>query len=131
MNPQTRQNLETAMHGEAFAHLKYLYYAEKARQEGHLDVADLFERAARVEGFEHFREEAELAGLVGSTVENLQNAIAGESYEVSTMYRDFAEQAKEAGDQAAADRFAEIRHDEMGHRDAFQAALESLTAKAE
>lgn len=129
MNPQTRQNLQTAMHGEAFAHLQYLLFAEQARKEGRTDVAELFERTAKVEAFEHFAEEAELAGLVGSTAENLQKAIAGESYEVTTMYREFAEQAGADGDQAAADRFAEIRHDEMGHRDAFQAALETMKAE--
>ena len=51
-------------------------------------------------------EEAELAGLVGGDADNLGNAIEGESYEVETMYREFAEQADDDGDQAAASRFA-------------------------
>lgn len=45
------------------------------------------------------------------------------------MYLDFARQADAAGDKAAADRFEEIRDDEMGHRDAFQAALKTLESK--
>ncbi len=129
MNPQTEQNLETAMHGEAFAHLQYLLFAKQALKEGLPDVAALFERTAKIEAFEHFAEEAELLGLVGSTTENLKKAIAGESYEVTTMYQEFAKQATNAGDQAAAERFAEVRGDEMEHRDAYAAALESMTAK--
>ncbi len=126
MNPQTKENLLTAMHGEAFAHLRYLLFAEQARKEGHLELADLFERTAKIEAFEHFAEEAELVGLVGTSLENLQSAIEGESEEVETMYREFADQAAAAGDQAAADRFAEVRGDETGHMEAFKSALESL-----
>jgi len=46
------------------------------------------------------------------------------------MYREFAERAAAAGDKSAADRFEEVRHDEMGHRDAFKAALEKMERKA-
>lgn len=126
MQAETLNNLLTAMHGEAFAYLKYLLFAEHARKNGQTDLADLFERTANVERFEHFMAEAELYGLVGSDAENLRNAVQGESYEVETMYRQFAEQAATAGDRAAADRFSEVRQDEMGHRDAFEAALQKL-----
>ncbi|CCF84691.1 ferritin family protein [Nitrolancea hollandica] len=126
MHAETLNNLLTAMHGEAFAYVKYLLFAEHARKNGHTDLAELFEKTAKVERFEHFMEEAELYGLVGSDAENLRNAIQGESYEVETMYREFAEQAAAAGDQAAADRFSEVRQDEIGHRDAFEAALQKL-----
>ena len=130
MSPRTKQNLQTAMRGEGFAHLEYLLFAEQARREGYPEVADLFERTAKVEGLEHFAEEAELAGVVGATAQNLQTAIAGESYEVTTMYREFAEQAAEDGDTAAAVRFSEIWGDESGHRAAYQKALEGLKVKA-
>ena len=123
MNKTTINNLSTAMHGEAFAYAKYMLYAERARQSGNTELAQLFENTAREERFEHFAEEAELAGLVANDADNLRDAIEGESYEVETMYRDFAEQALAAGDKAAADRFAEIGRDEMKHRDAFKAAL--------
>jgi rubrerythrin len=106
--------------------VKYLLFAEHTRKEGRMDLVELFERTAQVERFEHFREEAQLYGLVGSDADNLRNAIQGESYEVETMYRQFAEQAAATGDQAAAERFSETRHDEMGHRDAFEAALKKL-----
>ena len=126
MNEQTIKNLSTAMHGEAFAYAKYLLFAEHARQNGNIKVADLFESAAKTERFEHFSEEAQLAGSVGSDSDNLKDAIKGESYETETMYREFAQQAKQAGDQEAAKRFEEIRLDEAKHRDAFNAALSDL-----
>jgi len=63
------------------------------------------------------------AGLVGSDVDNLKDAIKGESYEIDSTYLEFAGQARASGDTAAAARFEEIRHDEMGHRDAFKNAL--------
>jgi len=122
LHQQTIENLMTAAHGEAFAYAKYMLYAERARKTGRADVADLFEKAATMERFEHFADEAELLGLVGRNSENLQDAMKGESYEVDTMYRNFAQQAAAAGDKAAADRFQEIREDEMKHRDAFKAA---------
>lgn len=130
ISQKTQGNLSTAMHGEAFAYAKYLLYAHHARQHGNTELANLFRRAANTERFQHFAEEAELAGLVGSEADNLRDAIKGESYEVDTMYREFAEQAAAAGDKSAADRFEEVRHDEMGHRDAFKAALEKMEHKA-
>lgn len=126
LHQKTKQNLETAMKGEAFAHAKYLLYAEQARKNGHQEVADLFERAAKMERMEHFREEAELANLVETDPENLRNAIVGESYETETMYKNFAEEARKVGDLAAAERFEEIRRDEAKHRDEFSRALSKL-----
>jgi rubrerythrin len=126
LNEKTKENLSTSMHGEAFAYVKYLLYAEHARKSGKIELADLFEKTANTERFEHFAEEAQLAGLVGSDADNLKDAIKGESYEIDTMYLEFAEGAKVAKDLAAAARFEEIRHDEMGHRDAFKIALAQL-----
>ena len=126
MNQRTQKNLVTAMHGEAFAFVKYMLFAEHARKNGHPELFDLFEKTAHVERFEHLAEGAKLAGLVGSDADNLSDAIEGESYEVDTMYKEFAEQAAADGDQAAASRFAEVRGDEIGHRDAYKAALIKL-----
>ena len=126
MNLRTQKNLVTAMQGEAFANVKYMLFAEHARKNGNPELADLFEKTAHVERFEHLAEEAALAGLVGSDAANLGNAIEGETDEVDRMYREFAEQAAADGDHAAAKRFTEIRGDEMGHRDAYKAALIKL-----
>lgn len=130
LSPETEKNLSTAVHGEAFAYAKYMLYAQHARENHHPEVADLFEQAAQTERFQHFAEEAELLGLVGSDADNLKDAIKGESYEVETMYFEFAHQAATAGDKEAAERFEEVRHDEMGHRDAFKAALAKMDAPA-
>ncbi len=129
LSPQTAKNLTTAMKGEAFAYAKYLLYAERARQGGNAELADLFEKTAKVERMEHFKEEADLAGLIGDDQANLKAAIKGESYEVATMYREFAEQAAAAGDKEAAKLFEEIRKDEAGHRDEFKAALNKIASK--
>lgn len=126
LNPKTKENLSTAMHGEAFAYAKYLMFAEHARKSGNTELADLFEKTAAVEHKEHLEEEAQLAGVVGSDQDNLKDAIKGENYETTTMYPKFAEEAKAAGDKAAAERFAEIGRDESKHRDSFKAALAKL-----
>jgi rubrerythrin len=114
------------MHGEAFAYAKYMLFAERARQRGNAELAQLLEKTAKEELLEHFAEEAGLAELAQGDADNLENAIQGESYEIETMYRDFAEQAFSAGEKAVGDRFYEIRHDEMKHRDAFKKALAKL-----
>jgi rubrerythrin len=129
LDQKTLDDLSTAMHGEALAYVEYLLYAEHARQSGNKELADLFEKTANTERFEHFAEEAELAGLVGSDADNLKDAIKGESYEIDAMYLEFAEKATAAGDTAAAARFEEIRHDEMGHRNAFKVALAKLASR--
>ncbi len=126
MDGKTQENLIGSMHGEAFAHAKYLLYADQARRNGHEALAELFEKTADVELHEHFREEAELAGIVGSDEENLRDAIEGERYEVETMYLEFAQQARDAGEAAAAERFLEVRSDELEHRRLFEAALDEL-----
>ncbi|HEU0027095.1 MAG TPA: rubrerythrin family protein [Ktedonobacterales bacterium] len=126
MNTRTRDNLMTSLHGEAFAYAKYMLYAEHARRAGRHELAKLFEETARTELFEHFAEEAELAGIIGHDTDNVRDAIGGESYEIETMYREFAEQARVAGDHAAADRFEEVRRDEMAHREAFKVALRHM-----
>jgi rubrerythrin len=117
LNEQTLHNLSIAMHGEAFAYAKYLLYADHARRSGDTELADLLERTAKIERFEHFAEEAKLAAPVSSNADNLKDAIRGEFYESDTMYREFAQQAEQAGDHEAARLFEEIRKDETEHRD--------------
>ena len=129
LHEQTKANLSTAMHGEAFAYAKYMLYADKARTDGNTELANLFEKTAKMELTEHLREHAELAGLVGSDQDNLKDAIKGESYETNTMYPQFAKEAKAVGDLAATKRFEEVGKDEAVHRDAFRNALASLETK--
>jgi rubrerythrin len=125
--PQVQKDLEAAMKGEALAYAKYMLFAEQARAHGHPDLAALYETTAKTERLEHFREHAELAGVMNSSdADNLRDAIAGETYETTTMYPEMASRAQKAQDQQAAARFAEIGKDERKHRDAFAAALAKL-----
>jgi rubrerythrin len=129
VDKQTRDNLATAMRSEAFTYAKYMLFAEHARETGNPELAQLLEKTAKQELLEHFVEEAALAEVVRSDVDNLEDAIASESYGIESMYRDFAEQAFSAGDKAIGDRFEKIRHEEMKHRDAFKEALSKLAKK--
>lgn len=120
---RTKANLDTAMHGEALAYARYRLYGENP---GNRAVGRLFRGTAEVERREHFADEARLAGLVGTTRENLTRAISGERYESQTMYPAFAKRAKAAGDAEAAARFSHNAEDEAGHARAFQQALDRL-----
>jgi rubrerythrin len=131
LEQKTMENLQAAMKGESFAYAKYSLFADHANKDGHPEIANLFNSAAKTERFEHFAEEAQLAGLVGTDEENLRNAIQGESYEADTMYKRFAEEASSAGDHEAARLFEEIRQDEIKHRDMFAAALGKLAKHQE
>ena len=126
MNKTTRDNLSTAMQSEAFTYAKYMLFAERAHKSGNPKLAQLLEKTAKQELSEHFAQEAALAEIVRSDVDNLEDAITSESYGIESMYRDFAEQAFSAGDKAAGDLFEEIRHQEMKQRDAFKEALSKL-----
>lgn len=128
---EVQKDLETAMKGEAFAYAKYMMFAEQARAHGRSDLAALFETTAKTERLEHFREHAELAGIISSSdADNLRDAIAGENYETTKMYPEMAARAKQAGDKEAASRFSEIGNDESKHRDAFAQALAKLDGTA-
>lgn len=128
---EVQKDLETAMKGEAFAYAKYMLFAQQARAHGNAGLATLFENTAKTERLEHFREHAELAGLVSSSdADNLRNAIEGETYETTKMYPEMASRASQAGDRQAAARFTEIGRDESKHRDAFSAALTKLDSAA-
>ena len=126
MNETTRQNLLAAMQGEAHAHARYILYGDIAKSEGHHEIAELFYETAKTELYEHFAELAGLAAAAGTTAENLRAAHGGESFEVDTMYMEYARQAQGAGEVAAWERFEEIRKDETKHRQAFAEALENL-----
>ncbi len=122
----TKANALTAMHGEAFAYAKYNAFAGEAARTGKTSVARLFTRTAKVELGDHFAAEAKVASLVGSDQANLADAIAGETYEATTMYPGFAAQATAEGCTAAADLFTEIAADEAVHAAGYTAALASL-----
>lgn len=123
---RTKANLDTAMHGEALAHAKYMLFAARAKQTGNPALASLFEGTAAVELHEHFAGEAVLAGLVRSTKENLRKAVAGEHNEATNLYPGFAARATAVGDTTAARYFRDTAADEARHAAAFQQALNQL-----
>ncbi|WP_424862703.1 ferritin family protein [Streptomyces sp. MMS24-I29] len=123
---RTMANLDTAMHGEALAHAKYMLFAARARQTGNPALARLFEGIAGVELHEHFAGEAALAGLVRTTKTNLRKAITGERNEATGLYPGFAKRAASVGDTAAAGYFRDTAADEARHAAAFQQALNQL-----
>ncbi len=90
-NSQTKKNLEAAFAGESQAHTKYRYYSSKAKKEGFVQISNIFMETALNES-EHaklwFKELH--GGEIPGTLENLRDAAAGENYEWTTMYDEFA-----------------------------------------
>ncbi len=111
---QTEKNLLVSFAGESQARNRYTYFASAARKEGYIQIADIFEETADQEKehakrFFKFLEGGELeisasfpAGVIGTTLENLQEAAAGEHYEQAEMYPGFARVAREEGFEAIA-----------------------------
>lgn len=129
LSAQTRANLETAMHGEAYANLKYLRYADQAEAAGKPELAKLFRESANIEANEHFDREAQALQLGGANSANLEDAMAGEHYENVTMYINFAKQAEADGDLKVAAMFRQIAADEGTHFEAYKAALAKLSPR--
>jgi rubrerythrin len=130
MDAQTYENVLAAMHGEAFAHARYLLFAAAARKRGEERLASMFDGIAAVELQEHFAELAELAGLVGTDAGNIRDAILDENREVEETYPRFADQAFAAGELAVAERFEEMAEDEREHEKSLELALEQLEVPA-
>ena len=121
---QTRQDLLTAVHGEAFAHALYLTYAQAAQAQGLANLAKLFQRTATVELREHFAAEANLAGLVGTDRSNLISAVAGETNEANVLYPNAARQAYAVGERPyVGNLFMRTANQETRHVTHFTAAL--------
>nr|BFD81788.1 hypothetical protein StreXyl84_11890 [Streptomyces sp. Xyl84] len=123
---RTKANLDTALHGEALAHARYMLFAAHARQTGNTALARLWEGTAGVELHEHLAGEAVLAGLVHTTKTNLRTAVTGERKEATTVYPTFAERATAVGDTAAAGYFRNTAADETKHAAAYKQALDQL-----
>jgi rubrerythrin len=130
MDGQTHENVLAALHGEAFAHARYLLFAAAARKRGDDRLASMFDGIAAVELQEHFAELADLVGLVGTDADNVRAAIQDENREVEWTYPRFADQARAAGEVAVADRFAEMAEDEREHEKCLEGALERIEVPA-
>jgi rubrerythrin len=122
---KTEKNLEEAFAGESQASRRYLFFADKAEGEGHPQIARLFRAAAGAETV-HARNHLEAMDGIGSTAENLKEAIKGENYEFSEMYPAFIEQAKEEKQTRAEISFDRANKVEKVHHALYQKALEAL-----
>jgi len=127
---KTKENLMKAFAGESQANRKYLAYAKKAEEEGKLNAAKLFRAAADAETLHAFKE-FELAGKVGSTADNIKDAIAGETYEYKEMYPEFVKDAEAEGNKAAATTFTFAMKAEEVHAKLYKEALENLDSTEE
>jgi rubrerythrin len=120
----TQDNLNEAFAGESQANQKYRSFAEKAEQEGYPNIARLFRTTAEAERIHAAGHLRALAG-VGSTADNLQAAINGETYEFTEMYPPMLEQAETDNHQAKF-MFNFAVKAEAVHAKLYNAALEAL-----
>lgn len=121
----TDENLKEAFAGESQANRRYLFFAEKADQEGHKQAARLFRAAAEAETV-HARNHLRALDGIKSSKDNLQAAIGGEHYEFTQMYPGFIKQAEAEGNDKAKDSFDLANKVEKIHHSLFQSALKTL-----
>lgn len=135
---KTHENLKEAFAGESQANRRYLYFARQAKVEGHNDVADLFEDTSKAEtghAFGHMDYLLEAGDPatgeeIGTTAKNLASAVAGETYEFTSMYPGFAKIARDEGFDEIADWFATLARAEKTHAGRFQKALDRHQSEA-
>jgi len=135
---KTLDNLQAAFNGESNAHARYLAFADKADEEGYGKAASLFRAAARAEEI-HAGNHAKVIKAMGgtpkatietpdvkTTAENLEAAIAGESYERDTMYPEFLAAARAERNTDAIETFNYAKTAEAEHATLYQQALDNL-----
>jgi rubrerythrin len=124
---KTEKNLEEAFAGESMARNKYTYFASKAKKEGFVQIAALFEETAANE-----REHAKIwykylhGGEIGSTAENLDDAAAGENFEWTDMYARMAKEAREEGFTEIARKFEMVAAIEKHHEERYRKLLQNI-----
>lgn len=122
---KTTDNVEFAFAGESQANRKYLFFAEKAEEEGQKQIARLFRAAAEAETV-HARNHLMVLQGMKSTPENLQAAISGENHEFTEMYPEFISQAEAENQAKAKNSFDLANKVEKVHHGLFQEALSRL-----
>ncbi len=126
-DPEMRAALENALSKEASAHLGYKIFAESARDAGFANLARLFEAVADAE-YQHAKNHFMALDMDAPLAKHLDDSIAAETYEVSTMYRQYLEQAKSKQFGLAAYSFLDAIEAEKIHKTLFEAASKSLQA---
>ena len=122
---KTQENLHTALSGESQAHLRYTWFASKARKDGYEKVAQIFEETARNEA-EHAEIWFTLLGGMEESEKNLEVAANGEHFEWDKMYREFAETAREEGFDEIAGRFERVAAIERRHEERYLKLLANI-----
>lgn len=135
---QTEKNILTAFAGESQARNRYNYFAKKAKQEGYVQIFQIFEETANQEK-EHAKRLFKLleggdveisgafpAGTIGTTLENLKASAAGEHHEQAEMYPDFAKVARKEGFEAIAMVFEAIAVAEKQHEKRYLALAANI-----
>ena len=135
---QTEKNLLTAFAGESQARNRYTYFASQARKEGYMQISAIFEETANQEK-EHAKREFKFlqggeveitgafpAGVIGTTIENLKQAAAGENHEHTQMYPQFAEVADKEGFNEIAEVFRSIAVAEKRHEGRYLALAKNI-----
>ena len=124
---KTEQNLMTAFAWESQARNKYTYYASKAKKDGYEQIAAIFEETANNE-----KEHAKMwfkelhGGSIPDTMENLLDAAAGENYEWTDMYSEFAKVAREEGFDRIAYLFEGVAAIEKEHEERYRKLIENI-----
>ncbi len=124
---KTEKNLLEAFAGESMARNKYTYFASKAKKDGYVQIAALFEETAANE-----KEHAELwykflhGGEIKDTEWNLEDAANGESYEWQDMYRRMADEAREEGFTEIAKKFDLVAGVEKAHEERYRRLLKNV-----
>ena len=125
---KTEKNLLEAFAGESMARNKYTFWASKARKEGYVQIAKLFEETAdneRMHAKLWFKALQE-SGDIGETAANLKDAAAGEHYEWTEMYANFAKDAREEGFKKIAALFEGVAKIEKEHEARYLKLLNNL-----
>ena len=122
---KTEKNLQTAFAGESQARNKYTYFASKAKKDGYVQIANIFEETANNEK-EHAKIWFKLLEGIGSTAENLKAAAEGENYEWTDMYAGFAKEAHEEGFEEIAFLFEQVAAIEKEHEERYLKLLANV-----
>ena len=122
---RTEKNLQIAFAGESQARNKYTYFASKAKKDGYVQIANIFEETANNEK-EHAKLWFKALGGIGDTSENLLAAAEGENYEWTEMYKEFAKVAREEGFDKIAAQFEGVALIEKRHEERYRKLLANV-----
>ena len=127
---KTEKNLQEAFAGESMARSKYTYFASKAKKDGYVQIAAIFEETAANEK-EHAKMWYKLlnGGKVSDTVKNLEDAANGENFEWTDMYARMAQEAREEGFDEIAEKFEGVAAIEKEHEERYRKLLKNINDK--